>query len=403
MNHFFADLHIHIGRSSDGRPVKITASRDLTFENICVESVERKGIQVAGIIDCASPAVIDDIKRLVEAGEMEPLAGGGLRYRGELVVILGAELETHEEQGGLSHHICFLPDLATLEEFSRAMARKVTNMQLSSQQCHMPANLLAKEVLAREGLFIPAHAFTPHKSLYGACAATLRSVFEESVLERIPAIELGLSADTSIADRLSELRDMTFLSNSDAHSLPKIAREYNIIAMPEPSFAGLRGALERRGGAGIAGNFGLDPRLGKYHRSFCETCDEVVLEPPPTFRCSRCDGDRVTAGVLDRIVAIADQDESLSPDHRPPYRHQVPLEFVPGLGSVKLNALLNRFGTEMRVLHEAEEDGIAQVVGSKVARLIIHAREGRLAMDAGGGGRFGRALPQADDQLSLGL
>jgi len=53
MNHFFADLHIHIGRSSDGRPVKITASRDLTFENICVESVERKGIQVAGIIDCA--------------------------------------------------------------------------------------------------------------------------------------------------------------------------------------------------------------------------------------------------------------------------------------------------------------------------------------------------------------
>ena len=126
MNHFFADLHIHIGRSSDGRPVKITASRDLTFENICVESVERKGIQVAGIIDCASPAVIDDIKRLVEAGEMEPLAGGGLRYRGELVVILGAELETHEEQGGLSHHICFLPDLATLEEFSRAMARFIS-------------------------------------------------------------------------------------------------------------------------------------------------------------------------------------------------------------------------------------------------------------------------------------
>jgi PHP family Zn ribbon phosphoesterase len=73
------------------------------------------------------------------------------------------------------------------------------------------------------------------------------------------------------------------------------------------------------------------------------------------------------------------------------------------LGSVKLNALLNRFGTEMRVLHEAEEDGIAQVVGSKVARLILHAREGRLAMDAGGGGRFGRALPKVDDQLSLGL
>lgn len=403
MNRYFADLHIHIGRSSDGRPVKITASRDLTFANICWECTERKGVEVAGIIDCASPAVIHDIERLIEAGEMEPLPGGGLRYRDDLVVILGAELETYEEGGGLSHHICFLPDLPALREFSASMARRVTNLQLSSQQCHLPARRLAEEVLVREGLFVPAHAFTPHKSVYGSCVARLGEMFDDSVLARIPAIELGLSADTSLADRLGELEDITFLSNSDAHSLPKIAREYNIIAMPEASFTGLRLALQRRDGAGVAGNFGLDPRLGKYHRSFCETCDAVVLEPPPAFCCSRCGTGPITVGVLDRIMSIADRDESTSPSHRPPYCHQVPLEFVPGLGSVKLNALLNRFGTEMRVLHEAGEDDIAQVVGSKVARLILHAREGRLALRAGGGGHFGRALPQADDQLSLGL
>ncbi|MBD3174953.1 MAG: TIGR00375 family protein [Armatimonadia bacterium] len=403
MHTLFADLHIHIGRSGDDRPVKITASRDLTFEGICRECVDRKGVQVAGVIDCASPAVIADIEHLVETGEMEPLSGGGLRYRSELVVLLGAELETHEEGGGLSHHVCYLPDVPTLKRFSADMARKVTNMQLSSQQCHMPANLLAKEVLSREGLFVPAHAFTPHKSLYGSCAARMAEMFEEEVLAGIPAIELGLSADTSLADRLSELSGLSFLSNSDAHSLPKIAREYNILKMPEASFAGLRAALEGRGEAGVLGNFGLDPRLGKYHRTFCEVCDEVVLEPPPTFECSRCAGDKVTRGVLDRIVSIADREESRSPGHRPPYRHQVPLEFVPGLGSVKLNALLNRFGTEMNVLHEADEDEIAQVVGSKIARLILHAREGRLAMSAGGGGRFGKALPKADDQLPLGL
>ena len=70
MRRVYADLHIHIGRTSAGQPVKITAARDLTFENIAKECAVRKGIEIAGIVDCGSPAVIADIDRLVEAGEM---------------------------------------------------------------------------------------------------------------------------------------------------------------------------------------------------------------------------------------------------------------------------------------------------------------------------------------------
>ena len=33
----YADLHIHIGRTSRGEAVKISGSRDLTFENIAVK------------------------------------------------------------------------------------------------------------------------------------------------------------------------------------------------------------------------------------------------------------------------------------------------------------------------------------------------------------------------------
>ena len=47
MNEIFADLHVHIGRSKNGKPVKITAARSLNFENIAKECYERKGIQVA--------------------------------------------------------------------------------------------------------------------------------------------------------------------------------------------------------------------------------------------------------------------------------------------------------------------------------------------------------------------
>ena len=49
MNQYFADLHIHLGGSSEGTPVKITASRKLTFDAVINECVNRKGIDIAGL------------------------------------------------------------------------------------------------------------------------------------------------------------------------------------------------------------------------------------------------------------------------------------------------------------------------------------------------------------------
>mgnify|MGYP000884410173 CR=1 FL=1 len=40
----FADLHIHIGRTLAGRPVKITASRRLTLINILHTAEKVKGL-----------------------------------------------------------------------------------------------------------------------------------------------------------------------------------------------------------------------------------------------------------------------------------------------------------------------------------------------------------------------
>ena len=66
MQEMFADLHVHIGRSENGKPIKITAARSLNFANIAKECAERKGIQIVGIIDCASPYVIEDIENFLE-------------------------------------------------------------------------------------------------------------------------------------------------------------------------------------------------------------------------------------------------------------------------------------------------------------------------------------------------
>ena len=45
MNEFFADLHVHIGRAENNKPIKITAARSLNFANIAKECEERKGIK----------------------------------------------------------------------------------------------------------------------------------------------------------------------------------------------------------------------------------------------------------------------------------------------------------------------------------------------------------------------
>ena len=390
MKKYFMDFHVHIGRSNSGAPVKITASRNLTFANIARECKYRKGIDIVGIVDCASPEVINDISQLMNSGEMRPLKGGGLIYQDQVTIILGAEIETKEKDGGSSHQIAYFPYFEDIKDFSKVLSSLVTNVNLSSQNCGISAQEAFKIIDQIGGILIPAHAFTPHKSIYGNCVRRLGEMFTRSTLKKIPAIELGLSADTEIADRLKELAQYTFLSNSDAHSLPKIGREYNIIELEEANFKEILLALQRKEGRKIIANYGLDPKLGKYHRTFCEICNYTTTSKPPIYKCEKCGSDKVVKGVFDRIVEIGDYQQSFSPSHRPPYFHQVPLEFVPGVGKKTLNKLFDYFGTEMNVLHKASYQEISQVVGFEIAQNIILARKGLLKLSPGGGGKYGK-------------
>ena len=390
MNTYFMDLHVHIGRSNSGAPVKITASRDLTFANIAQECKHRKGIDIVGIVDCASPEVIDDISQLINSGEMKPLKEGGLIYQDKVTIILGSEIETKEANGGLSHQIAFFPYFEDIKEFSKTLSHLVTNVSLSSQNCKISAQEFFKIINRIGGILIPAHVFTPHKSVYGKCVKRLKEMFSRATLKKIPAIELGLSADTEIADHLKELGEYTFLTNSDAHSLPKIGREYNIVELEKANFKEVLLALQRKEGRKIIANYGLDPKLGRYHRTFCEVCNYIATSNPPVYKCEKCGSDKIVKGVFDRIVEIGDCRQSISPAHRPPYYHQVPLEFVPGVGKKTLNKLFDYFGTEMNVLHEASYQEISQVVGSEIAQNIILARKGLLKLSSGGGGKYGK-------------
>ena len=391
MYQIFADLHVHIGRSETGKPIKITAARSLNFANIAKECVERKGINLVGIIDCASPYVIEDIERFLATGEAYEIEDGGIVYKDKVCIILGSEIETSEinENGktGSAHNLCYFPTLKDIKAFSNEMRNHIKNITLSSQRSDISGYELIDIVEKYNGILVPAHAFTPHKSYYGNCCSSLKHIFKEKY-ERIPAIELGLSSDTELADKISELENKTFLTNSDAHSLPKIAREYNKMEMESVSFKEFVKVLKNEGGRRIISNYGLDPKLGKYHRTFCEVCDKNIEGNAPVTKCDTCDSRNITMGVFDRIEVIKDKKDSISPKARPEYIYQIPLTFIPGVGGKTINKLLDQFGTEMTILHKLTNDDIEAVVGDKVANSIIQARDGKMNIIAGGGGVY---------------
>lgn len=384
---YFADLHVHIGRSGSGQPVKITGSRNLTFLEIAKEASERKGIELVGIIDCHSPAVQDDIIALLDSGEMEEVAGGGIRYR-NTTLLLGAEMEVKEEGGGPFHLLGFLPTLNAMREWTAWMKPRVTNVQLSSQRIRVPALELQAELTDRGGLLIPAHVFTPHRGLLGCSADRLSDRLNPG---KIAAIELGLSSDTGMAGRLSQLDPYPFLTNSDAHSPGMIGRECNELRLRTPSFDELALALRGEEGRGIVANYGLHPMLGKYHGTSCAACHSELQETGvPLDACPRCGSKRLTRGVADRIDQLADRGENGHPPGRPPYRPQVPLSFFPGIGPAMKSKLFAEAGTEMDVLHRLPREAIAAVAGQKIADAVVRARRGDVSIAAGGGGTYGR-------------
>lgn len=387
--YYNADLHVHIGRTKSGRPVKITASPNLTIENILNKCIE-KGIDIVGIVDCAAPEILDEIEQLLETecGLYEELEGGGILFKQKVSLLLVSEIEVGGELRGSPHLLCFLKDIKSMRKFSKALSKHINNLNLSTQRCSLNSVEILKIVKDLDGFVVPAHIFTPYKSYYGNTTDRLNHIFNE-YFEEIDAVELGLSSDTFLADMISELKGKTFLSNSDAHSLQKIGREFNVFDLPKPDFLSLKAALQSM--KGVIRNYGLNPALGKYHRTFCLDCNRVANVDPPAYKCTYCSSKNIVFGVLDRIYEIKDQ-EMLHPPFRPEYVYQIPLEFLPGIGPKTIKKLTREVGSEIYVTHEAPFEQLKNAVSEKIAKNILDARYGNLKIETGGGGIYGKII-----------
>ena len=224
-------------------------------------------------------------------------------------------------------------------------------------------------------------------------------------------MSFGLSADTEYADRIRELSGKKFLTNSDAHSLPKIAREYNTFEMENISFESFKKVLgyenqfqnndnnevdinkankniERDSGIEIKKlnyivcNNGMYSRLGKYNKTYCDMCESVseIVDG----KCKKCGSKKIVKGVEDRILEIADG-ESISPKERPKYNYSVPLEYIPKLGKKTKEKMLDLYDTEMNILNKVSIENIEKNFGKDIARSIETARKGEVVIKRGGG------------------
>lgn len=384
MNSYFADLHIHIGRDWSNKPVKITGAKNLTLTNILIEASRNKGIDLIGVIDCHVPAVQKEIKELIAEKAAFELKDGGIRFE-NVTLLLGTEIEIYDDNcHGPIHVLCFFPFLSKMADFTEWLSERMTNITLSSQRYYGSARDLQYKVKELSGLFIPAHIFTPFKSMYGK--GVVRSLTEVFDPDLIDAVELGLSSDTMMANGIAEIAGYTFLSNSDAHSLPKIAREYQEIKMQEPSFKEFNWALQNIEERGIARNFGMNPMLGKYYHTVCKECLLPVVKGES---CPNCGSMKKINGVKERIEELTTEQNS---PERPPYIHQVPLDYLPTLGPKTFKKLLDRFETEMNIVHQVELEQLKEVVPEKLAQAIIDNRNGKLPIQPGGGGKYGSII-----------
>ncbi|GEL76091.1 endonuclease Q family protein [Tenuibacillus multivorans] len=383
LNSYYGDLHVHIGRTLRHHPVKISASNNLTITNIFHYVREKKGLDLVGVIDAHVPEVIEEIEQLIETGDSYELDEGGIS-NGFVTMLLGSEIELYDEYcSGPIHVLCFFPTLDIMKEFSNWYAKHVKNRTLSSQRMYIQAVDLQKKVHELDGLFIPAHVFTPFKSLYGkGVQKSLQEVFDPNIIN---GVELGLSSDTSMADTIHELEPYTFLTNSDAHSLEKIGREYQEFALGKPTFAEFEKALKSIDGRHVKANYGMNPRLGKYYTTICRSCESRISYEKV---CPNCGSKKVIKGVSERIKEVSQTDEP-SDRQRPPYIHQVPLEYIPGLGPKTLEKLREKLYHDMYIIHDATVEELMKVSNRQVTAYIIQLRNGELDINPGGGGTYG--------------
>lgn len=380
-----ADLHIHGCYS-------MATSKNMT-PLVMAPQARLKGLDVVATGD----ALHQKYLKLIE-DTTEESSDGIFSIKPDLNIEETAEsqfiLTTEVEDIKRVHHLIIFPSIEAVKE---TRSKLKGNMDADGRPRIRMKGHEIMEVAHEAGCIIgPAHAFTPWTSIYKAYDS-----LSECYGETPDFLELGLSADSDMADKIEELQNLSFLTNSDAHSPwpHRLGREFNEMEIKNLTFNGIKDSIANKK---ITANYGFDPRLGKYHVTACSKCHaKYPVEDAIKMKMKCPCGGRIKKGVDYRIHELSTWDEPHHPLHRPPYIHILPLAEIisithgKGVTTVFVQKIwkemINNFENEINALiHAPIKEVIA--VDPKVAAVIESFRSGTLEINSGGGGRYGEIV-----------
>lgn len=426
--HLVADLHIHSHYSR-------ATSKDLTLEHLW-KWAQMKGVTVVATGDIAHPGWLAEIQeklapaepglfRLKEEFAAAVAADIPPACRGEVRFLLGGEISNIYKRHGKTrkvHNLIFAPDLDTVGRLQTRLER-IGNIRADGRPIlGLDSRDLLEIALETDAAchFIPAHIWTPWFAMLGSMSGfdSVEECFGD-LTPHIFALETGLSSDPPMNWRVSNLDRYTLVSNSDAHSPQKLAREATLFDC-DLSYDALFAAMQSGDPAVFKGTIEFFPEEGKYHVDGHRKCG-VRWHPATTLAhggiCPVC-GKEVTVGVLHRVEVLADRPEGERPPRTHPYLSLTPLPEVlgelysVGAGSRRVQQeywkLLGKLGPELTILRETPLEQIAAVGGAQLAQGIDRMRRGQVDAEPGYDGEYGvirvfSAKAVGDDAPQLAL
>ena len=400
-----ADFHIHSKYSR-------ATSREMEVTTLA-HWAEKKGINLLGTGDFTHPQYFAELQ-----GALEPLDNGLFKLRSRpspVHFILTVEVSNIFSVNGKVkrvHTIIFAPSFEVAEKINQQLSRvgKLASDGRPIFGLHVKDIVKIALDASPDCLVVPAHAWTPWFSVYGANSGfdSIEECFQEQA-KNIYAIETGLSSDPAMNWRISALDKITLLSNSDSHSPSRIGREANVFDCQMDYFEMVR-AIREKDSQKLLYTIEFFPEEGKYHFDGHRACN-LVLAPEESRKyngvCPRCEK-KLTIGVLNRVEALADREQGFIPQNPIPFKNMIPLDeiiadaFGQSVGTKAVDQeyerIIKQIGPELSILFDRSEQELKAVASPRVAEGIVKVREGRVEIEPGYDGVYGKVKIYKDGE-----
>jgi len=394
-----ADLHIHSRFSR-------ACSKDLTLENID-KFCQIKGVDVVATGDFTHPRWFKEIKENL----MEKENGLYVLKNNKTRFILATEISCIYTRDNKCRrlHVCILaPNLKAVEKINLSLEKAGCNLKADGRPIiGMDVRDLARICFEvdEKCMIIPAHIWTPWFAMFGSKSGfdNMQECWGEYA-SKIYAVETGLSSDPQMNWRIKNLDNVSIISNSDAHSLPNIAREANVFEIDKNklNYNNIYNIIKNKNNFLYTIEF--YPEEGMYHFDGHRDC-KFSCEPKESKKlknvCPVCKK-QLTIGVMNRVDELADKNrsENYIDKNRASFKKLIELDKIIAESlniksrsskrvQTEYKNLVNNFANEFEILLNISRENLNKITLPEIAEGIIRVRQGKVRIKPGFDGQYG--------------